>query len=387
MPEESIEKESEIASSERKAQQALPHKLNALNFGLNSRGSESDYVLCPERSSEPCSVHNAVSDSVSNSQVKSQIICIEAEDDEENDEYFDSNRDFSPSSEAAVDEAYACGLIPSEHDFTFAKLRKSFLAKLIQSDDEVKEYYSILKNELLSYKQLKSRYSWSVETFKYRRTHIAKMNVKGRTLYLYVALDPLEFENTKYFSHDATGISRYKGTPMMIKIKSERGVRHGIELISTVADMLGLVKNPKYIHIDYKPPYESTMALIEKRLIKDLTGCYKEVQAAVADSLMTDEHAEKLKVEEEVFVLSDKRRRGIVNIDTLSDNFNAGDEITLDKMKQQIRGFDKKMTYVKVLARGTLNKPLTVHADDFSIGAVKMLLLTGGKAVFPKKKQ
>ena len=284
-------------------------------------------------------------------------------------------------------ESYGVDLKLSERDFTFAKLRKSFLAKLIQSDDEIKEYYSELKNELLSYKGIKSRFSWGVETFKYRREHIARINVKGRTLHLYVALDPEEFKDTKYFSHDATGLSRYEGAPMMIKVKSERGVRHGKELIAIVAERLGLLKNPKYTLTDYRPPYESTMALIEKKLIKDLTGCYAEIKASVADSLMTDAHAEKLKVEEEIFVSSDKRRRGIVNIDTLSDNFSAGDEITLDKMKEQIKGFDKKMTFVKVLARGTLNKPLTVHADDFSIGAVKMLLLTGGKAVFPKKKQ
>lgn len=31
--------------------------------------------------------------------------------------------------------------------------------------------------------------------------------------------------------------------------------------------------------------------------------------------------------------------------------------------------------------RGVLNKPLTVIADDFSADAVKMILLTGGKAM------
>ena len=103
---------------------------------------------------------------------------------------------------------------------------------------------------------------------------------------------------------------------------------------------------------------------------------------------MSDSHAEKLIVEETVpMVISDRTRRGIVNIDTLSDSFESGEEITLEDMKARIRGFDKRMTYVKVLARGTLSKSLTVHADEFSIQAAKMILLTGGKIILTKKKK
>ena len=42
-----------------------------------------------------------------------------------------------------------------------------------------------------------------------------------------------------------------------------------------------------------------------------------------------------------------------------------------------------KATAVKVLARGILNKPLTVIADDYSADAIKTILLAGGEALFP----
>lgn len=42
---------------------------------------------------------------------------------------------------------------------------------------------------------------------------------------------------------------------------------------------------------------------------------------------------------------------------------------------------DKKAASVKVLARGMLDKSLTVEAADFSLAAVKMIALTGGKVV------
>ena len=36
---------------------------------------------------------------------------------------------------------------------------------------------------------------------------------------------------------------------------------------------------------------------------------------------------------------------------------------------------------LKVLARGMLSKPLRVEADDFSMDALKMILVTGGTPV------
>ena len=98
---------------------------------------------------------------------------------------------------------------------------------------------------------------------------------------------------------------------------------------------------------------------------------------------MTDEEAEE-SIEESVR-LSDKTKTGIVNVDVLSKTFSAGEKVTLDEIKKRVVGFNKKTTYVKVLARGVIDKPLIVEADDYSIDAVKMILLTGGKVIRTKK--
>jgi len=37
--------------------------------------------------------------------------------------------------------------------------------------------------------------------------------------------------------------------------------------------------------------------------------------------------------------------------------------------------------HVKILARGTLSKPLTVYAGQFSVDAIKMIVLVGGTAI------
>ena len=73
-------------------------------------------------------------------------------------------------------------------------------------------------------------------------------------------------------------------------------------------------------------------------------------------------------------------RKEIINIDTLSVNFNSGDTVNLDTLKE--KGLiPKKTDYIKVLARGTLDKHLTVEANEYSADAIKMIVLTGGKVI------
>ena len=77
-------------------------------------------------------------------------------------------------------------------------------------------------------------------------------------------------------------------------------------------------------------------------------------------------------------------RRTYVNLDTISANFAEGDTVDLASLKE--KGLiDKKASACKILARGTLDKSLTVEATDFSLPAVKMIALTGGKVVRIRK--
>ncbi len=70
-----------------------------------------------------------------------------------------------------------------------------------------------------------------------------------------------------------------------------------------------------------------------------------------------------------------------VNIDTLSDRYNEGDTVDINDLKA--KGIvPKSANQVKILARGMLNKPLIVVADDFSVDAIKMIVLTGGEALW-----
>ena len=52
-------------------------------------------------------------------------------------------------------------------------------------------------------------------------------------------------------------------------------------------------------------------------------------------------------------------------------------EVIEESKKKKLLASD--IGYLKVLARGSIDKPLTVYADDFSLGAIKMIALTGGR--------
>ena len=287
------------------------------------------------------------------------------------------------------------------HSFTIIRIIKSFTARLIQSKDEVKDYYDIIKNELLSYKKVKSRISFKHEAFKFGKDNVARLRFRGKTLCLYLALNPADYENTKYKIEDMSAISNSSDVPTMYRINLPRRADYAKELIYDLMKKLGAER----MDINYKEyskeyPYEDNEALLEKGLIKksvkvigngtstktlvNPVNIVKKVSASEVNNLITDEQV--IELIEQSTRIADKTKKTIINIDTLSQYFNENETVTLEEIKKRIPNVEKKATYYKVLARGILDKPLTVDADDFSIEAEKMIIVTGGKVLVSKAK-
>jgi large subunit ribosomal protein L15 len=69
-----------------------------------------------------------------------------------------------------------------------------------------------------------------------------------------------------------------------------------------------------------------------------------------------------------------------VNLKDLEDRFDKGAEVTLDALKA--KGLGKRRDVpVKILAKGELSKPLTVHAHKFSAAAREAIEGAGGTCV------
>ncbi len=319
------------------------------------------------------------------------------------------------NSEPIPEGAKVMNIVASPGMFIRYRYNRSFEAKLIQSDDTVKRYYSELKNCLLSYKKVTSRISWRHESFRKGRPAAAKFVIRGKTLCLCLALDPENYEESKYIVDDMSRYAKFANTPLMYRIKNERRLRYAKELIAFLFE--GTEPSGHEDEDFAAIPYEDTQSLVERGLIKivsyrevaieekteneeeefedddDFAGEdfddddddeLDEISASDVGSYMADDRA-KLRVQEGNEV-SDRTRSGIVNVDTLGKFFNEGEKVTVAEIKRRVSYFPKNVTYIKVLARGKLDKPLIVVADDFSLEAVKMIVLTGGRAIRTKRK-
>ncbi len=147
------------------------------------------------------------------------------------------------------------------------RYRKSFMSRLIQSGISGQNYYSAVKNSLLSYKGVKARSSWSCETFNKGRIQCAKINIRGNTLIVYLALNPAEYTDSKYRFEDVSNKPGYSRVPMMLKVKSERALKNVLTLISEMMSKLE-IKQGAIQEIDYSMPYETTEALVDRGLVR-----------------------------------------------------------------------------------------------------------------------
>lgn len=180
------------------------------------------------------------------------------------------------------DEEHGC-FVDNEGKSFNIQCKRSFTANIIQSDPEtVKSYYSELKNYALSFKGVKARMSWRFEAFKQGRNHLIRLKIRGKSICMYCALDPEQFDKSKYFQ-ETLDSKMFECVPMLVKIKSPRGLKRAMELIDATMEKVGLKKNPKAVSVDYvkEYPFESTKSLIEKGLIKVLDSEYLIVEPPV----------------------------------------------------------------------------------------------------------
>ena len=143
---------------------------------------------------------------------------------------------------------------------------KSFEARLIQSDDEIKHWYTEIKNELLSYKTCKARMSWKRETFKANKQVVAMLVYRGNTLCLFVPLNYADYAENKEI--ETTDLPTYADTPVMIRLKNEKRKKTALELITKVMEQAQVVRKPGYVSEDFYVPYEGILELINRGLIK-----------------------------------------------------------------------------------------------------------------------
>ena len=103
---------------------------------------------------------------------------------------------------------------------------------------------------------------------------------------------------------------------------------------------------------------------------------HETISVEEADARMSDEAA-AANIGVDNVSKKHEGKKGIINIDTISKNFKDGDKVDLEALWAK-KLVPETVGYVKVLARGSIDKRLDLGLQDYSIQAVKMVLLEGG---------
>ena len=105
------------------------------------------------------------------------------------------------------------------------------------------EYYNVIKNELLSYKKVKSKISFKHEYFRLGMPISARLKIRRKSLYLFIALNPNDYKDSKYKIKDMSGVGSSKDVPTMHKINLPRRAVYAKELIADLMKKFNTEKN------------------------------------------------------------------------------------------------------------------------------------------------
>lgn len=119
--------------------------------------------------------------------------------------------------------------------FANFKKSKTFTYKLRTASDVVKGRYKEITSYINSFEKSRVIKGKKGETYKLGNKCLCKLTIRGKTLNAYIALEPKEYENTKYIYTDVSSSKSYLNYPMRVKVTSDRQVKWIKELISIVA--------------------------------------------------------------------------------------------------------------------------------------------------------
>lgn len=191
-----------------------------------------------------------------------------ATEEEPEDEPEDEEEDDVEDNESEKEKEARLAAIESAPELEQGqRYNRSYKARLIQSSDTVKGWYSQIKNAALSYKGVKSAVSWRQEKVTKGRIQVVKLALRGKTLSVYLPLEVSRIKN--YDVEDVSDKSVHAVTPCLLRVKKEAHVKQALELIAQAAEKLALEAAPAK-KTDYVKEYklETTEKLVEEGLIK-----------------------------------------------------------------------------------------------------------------------
>ncbi|MBO5889272.1 MAG: hypothetical protein J6Q58_03945 [Clostridia bacterium] len=145
---------------------------------------------------------------------------------------------------------------------------RTFIEKIKNGNAEVKNRYAMITTHLARIEGARVIKGNKRQIYKKGNTGIALLNMRGKTLCVNLALNPKDYENTKYIYKDVRNVKAYVNYPMRVKITSNRQARWAKELIGDI-----VTKNNFTLSKEEKPFSFSGLKAVKKtfkqRLRKD----------------------------------------------------------------------------------------------------------------------
>lgn len=153
------------------------------------------------------------------------------------------------SVETAASESVAFEQVKPVKVYKHAYISPTFTQKMIAADEVIQERYDELKNYAIRFRKLKARISRKYDSINLGRLHFVKFSVAGKTLKLYLNIDP-SLVDPKFHCVDVSKKVSYATVPVMLRIKSARAMKYAKILIDRCAEQHGFLPRRKKKEID-----------------------------------------------------------------------------------------------------------------------------------------
>ncbi|MGN1295407.1 MAG: hypothetical protein ACI4U5_03270 [Bacilli bacterium] len=179
------------------------------------------------------------------------------EDEEEEEDEFEGEDD---------EEGFAVNQIYGQTTPSMGKINRiDFDEKVEKSSPDLKRHYNEIKNVIMRYRNVHSRISKSGDSFRCKGQKYVYMTIIGKTLKVYLALDPFSIDQNVYHHKDVSNKKKYQVTPTLLRVKSELSVKKTIKLIEVMFEDNMIDVKRKVEEKDYVQ--ELLTALEEKKAI------------------------------------------------------------------------------------------------------------------------
>ena len=303
--------------------------------------------------------------------------------------------------------------VPTEDDFTRALLttaageliflyrRRSFLARLALADGAVQDFFREVRAALLSFAGVRERIGWGGASYAVGRTTLARIAANAKSLVVCLALDPRGAYLAGVHFADLSARGRYASVPVRCKVTGRRSLRAVLDLVRELARLHALAGCAPPAPPELPPPDPRLLA--ERGLIRVVARRENGDPVAEEELRALLEAGATLEKFSSAFALRRMRGRAVrfllgegasprsvparssaaralVNLDTIAACFADGERVDLETLRE--KGLiGRRATACKILARGRLDKVLTVEAEEFSRAAERLIAQKGGKAV------